>query len=127
MNVDKVSSMRTRGISLLVQEISAILKILQARDDVQKHTRLVVLVDTVNAMLLPHAWAGVDSEHMFHVTYTMHDAKRPTPIVLHYAADYVWRVEPGLGRIVCVKSRTEHAGKTYPLDPATVKFLAGLG
>lgn len=79
-------------------------------------------VNTVNALIIPRAWIGIDDNNRLHVTYVWKETSRDqlygtSPTELHYAADYVWAYRPWLGTMTCMKSRVGQTGQTFQCNP----------
>lgn len=70
-------------------------------------------VDTVNALLMPKAWIGIDANGLLHVTYvigmSVTDAvsaqHKILPTKLGFVADYIWAFRPWNSTVECIKSR----------------------
>lgn len=75
---------------------------------------LTRLVDTVNALLVPKAWIGINDEGLLHVTYMTTERTsfnggmwKPGPVSLMMHADYAWEYVPWEQSYRCLKCRTD--------------------
>ena len=87
------------------------------RHDVATHApELRELVDTVNALLIPKGWVGLDASGSLHVTYVAPEDRRARnvhldgsvagrPLALGHHADFVWEYSTLNRTVECVKCR----------------------
>lgn len=79
------------------------------------HDRLVDLVCSLNALLIPKAWIGIDDVDMVHLTVLARedndDSVRtyvmPRPAILMHHAHFIWELSVLDNTMKCVKSRDE--------------------
>lgn len=104
--------------------VAALVKGLEQRlrDPENNREMIEELVNTVNSLIIPHAWVGVDSNYRIHVTYVQKDTARDqlygaSPTALRFVSDFIWEYRPWDGTITSVKSRYGKSGKTYVCNP----------
>ncbi len=85
------------------------------------------LIDTVNALLLPKGWVGIDADGMLHVTYVAREDERQNvklltnpfftgPTALAYSADFIWEYSIVNRTVTCVKARRSFkTGQVLPV------------
>lgn len=94
----------------------AMAQISNLRHDVPNNRgRLVELVNTVNALLIPRGWVGIDADGMLHVTYVAREDDRPSgftsaevvgrPASVAHQADFVWEYSATTRTVRCTKCR----------------------
>lgn len=66
------------------------------------------MIDTINTMLIPRAWIGIDANDDLHVTYLYRDIAENyniMPVALNFAADFTWSYDQMTKTFTCGKSR----------------------
>ena len=112
--------MQTDNLTERSRMVTAFIRgIVEKRDDLEKNRELLEqMVNTVNALILPRAWIGLDASGSLHVTYVRSEnPARPElanarPTEMRYAADYIWCYTPWDNKVRCVKAR----GNRWNLD-----------
>lgn len=111
MNEGMPSSQKTHVIAEALSKIGSL------SSNVERNTeRLRALVDTVNALLIPKGWIGIDTQGRLHATYVAPEDGRPgraarddpgphQPMALSFAADFIWEYSLVQRTVRCTKSR----------------------
>ena len=125
---------RAQAVTALLPQLTRLRGEVQGQK-IGRHNRarfdgLREVIDTINSLLIPRAWVGLDANGSFHVTYlhrenvAAKDARGP--IALSFNADFVWDYTPWDRKVRCVKCRDgsielgavlqcEEAGASQPL------------
>lgn len=114
---------KARAITKAVSLLSSLRHDPQANGD-----RIRELVDTINSLLIPTGWVGIDSEGRFHLTYVAREDDRARyvhldgsefgtgrPASLAHHADFTWEYSSLDRTVRCVKCRdgTVSDGATF--------------
>ena len=126
---------RTRAVIALMRQLAG------ARNNPQNNrVGIDQLVSSINALMIPKAWVGLDDDRQIHVTYYVKSNGALTglqpgdltwtgsssvpmgPSSMNYLADYVWHYDQAEGTVTCMKSRSGRwCGETLKCEnPATV-------
>jgi hypothetical protein len=75
-------------------------------DVTNNRERVIELVNTINAMIIPRGWIGLDDDARIHLTRVCtRDFLPRTPVALTYAVDVIWDYDPLSSTVTCAKSR----------------------
>lgn len=95
----------------------------KARDLEKNRGLLESLVNTVNTLIIPKAWIGLDAEGNLHVTYVHREGSEKifryegVPSMLYASANFIWAYRPWDNTMTSMKSRYGEVGDVFLCTP----------
>lgn len=92
---------RARAVGDLLVQVKQL-----SRDCEKNREALNDVVNTINAVLLPLAWVGLDDRGLLHVTFVRTETRRVGgTTMLQHSADVIWEFTPHTNTVKCKKCR----------------------